>query len=117
MSLRPLPGYPMPVGEKYKVNADYLGPASYVNGTGDKVSAQGSGMTLGGLDKLDGSGSVSGTYFTRTFYPAAATTASTAQPGANAYVYVRWYVLSSGAEVTNATNLSAEIVRVTIDAV
>lgn len=118
MAIRPLPGYPMPVGEKYLVIADYLGPLSYVNGTGDKlVAGFGGGLNQGGIEFVSGGNSVSGTYNIKIFYPSAATTSSTSQPGANASVIIKWYVLATGLEVANATNLSAEVVRLRIDTV
>jgi hypothetical protein len=54
-----LPGYPMPVGEKYLVVLDRTGPASYTQfntatgAGGDVLSAQGGPLNFGGFDYMD----------------------------------------------------------------
>jgi len=107
-SPNPLPGYPSPIGNKWKVVDERVGPKSYVNGTGQKINASDYG--LGGFDFAVPAGvSYSGTYFGRIFWPTSV--APSKLEGAQAYFYIKWYVLSSGNEVTNTTDLSCEILR------
>lgn len=56
MSNTPLPGYPMPVGEKYLNVFDHTGPASYTQFAtpstgGDVINA--SDLGVGGFDSMD----------------------------------------------------------------
>src|ERR1700678_3575212 len=56
---KPLPGYPMPIGDKLLVEFDHTGPASYtqfVSPTtgGEVLQANGSGLNFGGFDRLGG---------------------------------------------------------------
>lgn len=83
---------------------DYTGPTSYVNGTGDQLNSSMFGFFNGFKDINDGCIDTTGTYFVRR---------QMASPGGlNAKFYLRWYVLSTGAEVVNATNLSAIRIRI-----
>lgn len=77
------------------------GPASYSQTTGDSISLP-NGLYI---DTVLGNGvmSVSKTYFVRAYPSAVGTTRSTWT--------LKWFVVSTGAEVTNATNLSAESVQ------
>lgn len=92
-------GYPDNIGRRYAFCGDWNGPASYSQATGDKVTLP---QFQNYIDKLDGSVSVSGTYFVRAF-PSAA--------GPRSGWVLHWYVLATGSEVNNATNLSAEVVK------
>ena len=54
---RPLPGYPMPLGEKIQVDFDHTGPASYTQFAtpatgGDVIKANGGGLNFGGFDDI-----------------------------------------------------------------
>jgi hypothetical protein len=63
---RPLPGYPMPDGDKYVSIFDHSGPASYTqfNSTtgagGDVLKANGNGLNFGGIDGLNADVDTSG---------------------------------------------------------
>lgn len=55
---RPLPGYPMPEGDKYFNVFDHTGPTSYVQFVtpatgGDVLKANGGGLNFGGIDALN----------------------------------------------------------------
>lgn len=55
---QPVAGYPMPLGDKYLVEFDHTGPASYAqfvtpNTGGDVVKANGGGLNFGGFDDMD----------------------------------------------------------------
>jgi hypothetical protein len=82
---------------------DYNGPTSYNNGTGDQLNSSMFGFFNGFKDINDGCIDTTGTYFVRRQMKSPG--------GLNAQFFLRWYVLSSGAEVTNATNLSAIKIR------
>lgn len=74
------------------------GPASYSQTTGDALTPP-AGFYV---DFVEGSMSVSKTYFVRAF-PSAV--------GSRATWTFKWYVTSGGAEVANAVNLSTESVQ------
>lgn len=101
-----LPGYEESVGAKLFAIVDHYGPSSYVNGTGEVYPA--SNLQRGGFDAVEGSVSFSGTYEALVFY--GSTNIGNGVPS----VTLRWYVVSTGAEVANATNLSAEAVRLKV---
>ena len=54
-----LPGYPMPLGDKYLTLFDHTGPASYTSFVastgvgGDVIAASSGGLNLGGFDYVD----------------------------------------------------------------
>jgi hypothetical protein len=106
-----LPGYPMPMGDKYMVIFDHIGPASYANvstnaGAGDVLNALDIGM--GGFDNVDVQGPSTDV--------SAAIVCYTPQGGsgnATPSVQLRWFTYPSagtsganGAEIANGTNLS-----------
>jgi len=93
--------YPEFVGRRALIVGSATGPSSYSQTTGDVVS-----LTLLNyyIDAIAGVvQTVSGTYFVR-FRPAGT--------GPRQAWSAHWYVTSSGAEVGNATNLSAESIQV-----
>lgn len=99
-------GYPDYVGKRFTFAGNYVGPTSYTNTS--NIATTGDPFQLPGfqnyIDALDFSSvSVSGTYLVR-FRPSGA--------GPRATWKAVWYTISSGTEVTNATNLSAETVIV-----
>jgi hypothetical protein len=118
---QPLPGYPQPWGDKIHMVWDHYGPTSYVaysasTGVGDIINA--SDLGFGGLEFVNhaiwNSYSNSGNYIVQ----AMLTKASDApNGGAATRVTIQWFTVASGAfsakstEVTAATNLSAEYVR------
>lgn len=115
MSNTILAGYEQKVNAKLEVLCDHYGPASYANvttavGAGDVVNASDFGR--GGIEKItDVAISASGNYAVRAYY--------TSQGGAVAKsVQLRWFAYPAaattgalGAEVTDATDLSTESVR------
>jgi hypothetical protein len=115
----PFPGYETLFGNKKSWLGDHYGPASYATG-GETFSA--SSLGWGGLEfvracffqteTVDSIPMVvpvdeSGTYFV-------GIKKSTTANGAVASVTIQWYVVSTGAEVSAATNLSTY--RVTLEA-
>lgn len=106
-----LPGYPLPVGTKYRQVFDHAGPVSYSQATGDAINA--SDLGFGGIDSIHpifGGVTLSGTYQLKAYYTPTLT-AGNASPGTPQKVLCRWYVVAGGAEVANAVNLSGELVR------
>ena len=99
-------GYPDYIGKRFAFAGNYVGPKSYTNTsniatTGDPVSLPGFQNYIDALDFS--SVSLSGTYLVR-FRPS--------QAGPRASWFGVWYTISSGTEVTNATDLSGETVLV-----
>ena len=99
----PLPGYVTAFGGKKFSIVDHSGPSSYAAG-GETINASDVGM--GGLDRISASQySMSGTYSVVVLYPALANAISVTS------VKLAWYVVGTGAQVTNGTDLSAEHIR------
>lgn len=123
----PLFGYPCyTAGGKIKMIFDHSGPASYLNiGTsshaGDVINA--SDLSMGGIDMVEdvafGYYTFSGTYFVKVF-----TTSSTNTPAVSPgtglsfpKIVLQWFTTSAGfgavsTEVSDTTNLSAEVIRI-----
>jgi hypothetical protein len=78
------------------------GPTSYANGTGQKISANAFGFNALRALFLGNSIDMTGTWFVRV---------QDIGDGAQPYFLVRWYVLATGAEVANTTNLSTGKIR------
>lgn len=103
----PLPGAqfpisptPLAIGVNLCVQ-DVIGPASYTTG-GVKVYANTFGMLS--LRYINAMGTTrSTTYYVREVSPSG--------PGSS-FVTLKWFVSATNAEVANATNLSAEFIRV-----
>lgn len=91
--------YPDLVGRRSIFAGNYVGPKSYTT-NGDPVTV---GPFNYYIDWINGTLSVSGTYLVR-FIPSAA--------GPRATWKAIWIVVSTGLEVSNATDLSAETVIV-----
>lgn len=92
---------PQSLGEVFIAARDLPGPASYVNGTGQKISANAFAllsMRLAHATAIDSTG----TWYAQIQWPG---------PGAQTYFYARWYVLATGAEVGNGVNLSGGKIR------
>lgn len=118
----PLLGYPTDIANKHLNIFDHKGPTSYANigtssGAGDVINA--SDIGWGGFDKLTvvaASGySMSGTYFIKIFTGHTTTTPTFTQGVQNVRT-LQWFTTSAAfgtvsTEVTNTTDLSAEIVR------
>jgi len=106
MNITLLHGYPDRVGKRFRWCGNGNGPASYVGGTtpGDQIILP---VFQAYIDSVNGDQlSVSGNYIVRV------------QPGgigARQKWFTRWFNVSGGAEVTNATNLSAEQVQLSGD--
>jgi hypothetical protein len=123
----PLFGYPCATaGGKIKQLFDHSGPASYGNigtssGTGDVINA--SDLSMGGFDMVNdvafGYYTFSGTYFVKVFTSSSGTTPAVSPATGSAFskFILQWFTTSApfgavSTEVTNATNLSAETVRI-----
>lgn len=87
------------VGQRQLEVFNAIGPTSYSQSTGDALSLP-TGLYL---DYVAPTMTVSKTYEVR-FFPSAVNTS-------RATWTAKWYVISTGAEVTNATNLSAESIQ------
>lgn len=100
MELTLLKGYPDRVGRRFIFSGNATGPTSYSTTTGDVVT----GLPYNNVvDVIFPSMTVSRTYEVR-FYPSAL--------GARVTWAARWYTISTGAEVANGTDLSAEQIQV-----
>ena len=94
---------PQPLGEVFLAGRGIAGPASYLGGAGNGqvISAQAFALlsirfvVAEDLDSTE-------TYFVRVIQSSF---------GATKTFRARWYVLGTGAEVVNTTNLSASIIR------
>ncbi len=91
-------GYPDYIGRRQAWAGSGVGPASYSQTTGDVLQLTGFQQYV---DSVNGSMSVSGTYFVR---------AKPSNAGPRQAWSLHWYTASSGAEVSNAVNLSGETV-------
>jgi hypothetical protein len=91
-------------GGKNFNTVDYSGPTSYVNGTGDKLDPKAFGAFNDIIAIIGTSIDQSGTYYV------------VGQPVNNGVTawYLRWFTVGTGAEVTNATNLSTKTVKLAI---
>lgn len=104
------PGYDMPVSDKIEIIFDHTGPTSYTNTgvfstSGETVNA--SDLGVGGIEMLlPNTATGDGLYFVRVV-----PNVQSATSGVIGNPTVHWYVLSSGAEVANGTNLSASAIR------
>lgn len=120
-------GYPTAWGNKYHAVVDHYGPTSYSNigtssGTGDVINATQYGM--GGFDTFSaqfGGYSFSGNYFVKVFTNSTPGV-SPIIGGAYNQVVLQWFAASPafgtvGSEVSNATNLNAEKVRLSFDSI
>jgi hypothetical protein len=101
MQLTLLKGYPDFVGKRATFVGYGNGPASYSQTTGDPVAVP---LPNWYIDAIDGTpNSASGTYFVR---------AQPAGVGARQAWKLIWYLTASGAQVSNAVNLSAEQIQI-----
>jgi hypothetical protein len=126
----PVFGYPQPWGSKYQMMWDHTGPASYNNiGTtgganaGDIIRA--SDLGFGGIDQVSGAFggftefyTASGNYLVKMFTGNTTTTPTVVYPVGSAFsqIVLQWFTTAApfgaiSTEVTNATNLSAETLR------
>lgn len=110
-----LPGYISTIGSKYNAIVDHLGPTSYVTG-GETITAAQYGV--GGIefvntmnDFTQGTAQYTGVSFSGTYFVNVIMPTTTALGGALSKFTLKWYVVATGAEVANTTNLSAEKVR------
>jgi hypothetical protein len=111
-------GYPQYVGSKIRLAVDHGGPTSYSNigsssGTGDVVNA--TDLGVGGFDSAGST--FAGYDFTNTYFVKALWPASPSSTNAQPKAVFQWFVVSTSAEVANATNLSTYTVRLMFDAI
>lgn len=105
--LNPLAGYEQLFGSKKVFIGELVGPTLYAAGG---VTFNASQLGWGGLELLQGSMSVSGTYYVRVQYLPIVAAPSTFQ-GAVPTVKIVWIVTATGAEAA-AIDLSGEIIRI-----
>src|SRR5208283_4504467 len=124
--ITPVPGYPQPWGTKIRMLVDRTGPKSYSNigtssGTGDVLNA--SDLGLGGFETCTVAWqgfSSTGNYLVRVYTGTSTTSITNTAPfSGNAVqkVVIVWYTASTAfvagtTEVSNATDLSAESIRI-----
>ena len=94
---------PTPLGENFLAGRSLIGPKSYTTG-GVLVSAQVFGLLSTVRFWMPETLSKSGPYFVKVLRTGTGVTASVA--------LFQWFVQSTGAQVANATDLSAETIRV-----
>ncbi len=95
-----LNGYPDRIGKRFAWAGFGHGPTSYSQTVGDAIEMPG---FQNYIDAVFGGVSVSGTYFV---------IAQPSAQGPRSTWYVKWFTASSGAEVSNAVDLSAEKVQI-----
>lgn len=113
-----LPGYLTTIGNKYMLVVDHFGPASYPTG-GETITAAQYG--IGGIDFIDSTNDINqgtvqytGVSFSGTYYVDIKLATTTAPGGSVSSLKAQWFVVATGAEVANTTNLSAEKIRLRI---
>jgi hypothetical protein len=99
MILTLLQGYPDRIGRRFAFVGYGTGPTSYSQTTSDPVTIQG---FQNQIDVIHGGQSVSGTYTVRAYLSAV---------GVRPTWKLKWITTSTGVEVSNGTNLSAETVQ------
>lgn len=106
MAIRILPGYMMPVGSKYELIIDRDGPASYTGGAAGTDLLNASDVGLGGFESV-AADAVSQDGLTSCFVQLI--NQSTSGLGnAVTQARLRYFVVATGAEVANATDLSTK---------
>jgi len=106
--LVPMDGYTQSFGTKQACVAELAGPSSYPTG-GQEVEAASLGW--GGFDAVAVMGlSYSGTYYAHVQYLPVDAAPSGQKPPVQS-VKILWYVLATGAEVANTTDIDGEILR------
>lgn len=111
MANRILPGYEMQVGTKKEIVFDHDGPASYANPGGDVINA--ADLGLGGIEYGEADGlSSDGLNYAYAAISGVSTSGTQANVGTT--LTMRWFVVATGAEVANTTNLSAKAIRIRI---
>ena len=95
---------PSPLGEVFAGGATLTGNANYQQATIYLTNARIFGLLSSIKFIFPESATISGTYFVRFFRTGTGTGVAT--------VRNKWYVVATGAEVANATNLSTETIRV-----
>lgn len=115
------PGYPTAIGNKLKWFGDHVGPSNYQQ-PGETVVPNAFGFP-GFVEDVGGSFggySQSNNYFVRGVWPANATSnvneqfaPTYFQNTANNSLSLQWFYAANSVQVSNNTNLAAEIVKVT----
>jgi len=100
MQVTLLNGYPDLIGKRSSWAGYGNGPTSYSQTVGDMIELPGFQYYI---DAVFGGVSVSGTYFV---------IAQPSAQGPRGTWYLKWFTSSTGAEVSNAVNLSAEKVQI-----
>lgn len=106
--LKPLDGYEQLFGSKKAMVAELVGPASYLAGGQTVTAAQ---LGWGGFDHAVAQGfSLSGTFYGKVQLLPLDPTPSEFLGAAQSFKMV-WYVTSTNAQVADAVDLSAEVMR------
>lgn len=115
---RIMPGYVMPIADKYEIICDVDGPASYLNsGAVNNTSGQpinASDFGIGGFELVDAQSLSSDELNTFLIWLPNQSTSSDNIGNALPTARVYWFVQSTGAQVANAVNLSTKSVRLQI---
>jgi hypothetical protein len=93
---------PQNVGTRKHFIGDFIGPASYVNGTGVQINA-GDFLFNRSIGIMHISNSQDLLYAAKVIYD---------KSGSQASFYVKFYVIATGAEVANGVDLSGKTFRI-----
>ena|SRR5208337_3204657 len=96
------PGFADVFGGRFFNTIDYTGVTSYLNGTGELLDPHMFGFQNTIECIIDVSLSQNGSYYAQ---------AQPVNSGVTKW-YLRWFAVATGQEVTNTTNLSAAVVRI-----
>lgn len=124
--MRPLAGYPQSTGGKRSSVFPVAGPSSYTQvtaGTAPALSTGGQSVDvvsagLKHVDHVTGGLSDSGKYRAEPVYDSVSGVSGNNTPQASTpktTFRLMWFLVSTGAQVSGSTNLSAEIVRLKIE--
>jgi len=108
----PLPGYPSVFGNKNVEVVEHIGPKSYTTG-GEVYDAVHLGW--GGLDwvvvPIAALAASQGNTYSGTYHVKVVFSTTSAIQGALGSVKLQWFTASAGSEVSSATDLSGEVLR------
>jgi hypothetical protein len=114
MANRILDGYSMPIGDKIEIIVDHDGPASYVGGAAGGETINASDFGLGGFEVVQADGlssdGLNSVFVTLTGQSTSGANKANAVTSAT----LRWFVVSTAAEVANGVSLTGKSIRLQI---